>query len=237
MATKLSKEVLNMKMDHNGVQIPVGLCIKLAESTANDIELYPYLISLLFFAQGRRLNDLFRECQRLKTLHGAAPFSLPISPTISDEDDVKPCFVDRVKDIINTAATKNGKSIETNARGHSRAYIFNLNANVFSDAIEELVQMYSYNLEAYLGGDLYNVNIGKVAPFIGQVIKMNLINSDDIQQTDILFAFEEFYKNKDTVRTKLSEKLDHAGNVVLGMLGGILKKKIKAAKDAKFKTT
>ena len=66
---------------------------------------------------------------------------------------------------------------------------------------------------------------------------MNLINSDDIQQTDILFAFEEFYKNKDTVRTKLSEKLDHAGNVVLGMLGGILKKKIKAAKDAKFKTT
>ena len=154
MATKLSKEVLNMKMDHNGVQIPVGLCIKLAESTANDIELYPYLISLLFFAQGRRLNDLFRECQRLKTLHGAAPFSLPISPTISDEDDVKPCFVDRVKDIINTAATKNGKSIETNARGHSRAYIFNINANVFSDAIEELVQMYSYNLEAYLGGDL-----------------------------------------------------------------------------------
>ena len=89
MATKLSKEVLNMKMDHNGVQIPVGLCIKLAESTANDIELYPYLISLLFFAQGRRLNDLFRECQRLKTLHGAAPFSLPISPTISDEDDAK----------------------------------------------------------------------------------------------------------------------------------------------------
>ena len=73
---------------HNGVEMTVGLCIQLAENSGSDTEMQPYLVSLMFFAMGTKSQELLRECQRLKTIHGGAPLMLPATSNGSDMPDV-----------------------------------------------------------------------------------------------------------------------------------------------------
>ena len=218
-------------MHHNGVEITVGQCIGLAEGTADNTELQPYLNSLLFFAFANSQKDLFRECQRLKTIHGARPFSLPVNQPPQDDDDDKDTFIDRVKAIVNKAATKNGERIKTNAKGVAGEYKFYINANAFSAAMEQLALLYPDKLEDYLGGDLYNVNLNKVAPFIGRVIDKNVINTaQSIQRTDLYFAFEDYYKKKNSVIISISKgSKSHKNELLFNIFEMLLKQEIKRA--------
>ena len=79
-------------------------------------------------------------------------------------------------------------------------------------------------LEKYLGGTLYNVNVGVVAKFIGRVISMEIINNNLLQRVDILFAFEDYYTNATTVKNKLSDKnLSPDDKLLFGTFEGYLK--------------
>jgi hypothetical protein len=129
------------------------------------------------------------------------PSQLRGAPEVTDS-----LFTDRVKAIIRKAAEKNGQQMETSARGHVGAYIFNIDAEVFCAGIDKLVLNYKNELKEYLGGTMRNVQVTRVCHFIGHVVRMHVINDSKLQLTDMAFAFEDFYKNLDTVRKKLSVK-------------------------------
>ena len=122
------------------------------------------------------------------------------APEVSDV-----LFTDRVKNIIRKAATKNGQTIDTNARAHTGSYKYNINADVFCKSLDKMTADYSDELKTYLGGTMKNVQVTRVCHFIGQVLSMNVINDSKLQLTDITFAFADYYK-LETVKAKLSVK-------------------------------
>lgn len=133
-------------------------------------------------------------------------------------------FADRVKAIIRKAATKNGQRIESNARGNAGAYIYNIDAEAFCSAMDDLVSQYGDKLEAFLGGTMYCVQVTKVCFFIGQVIGRQIINDSQLQLADMFFAFEDYY-TKSTVQSKLSIKsCSDEEMVLLGTFEGLLRK-------------
>ena len=133
--------------------------------------------------------------------------------------------VERVKAIIRKAATKNGQTIKSNARGHEREYKFYVDAETFCKAMDDLVAGYSDKLREMLGGTLATVQVTKVCFFIGQVIRMQVINDEKLQAVDLLFAFEGYYDKPQTVQAKLGQKnTTDDQNVVLGTFQGLLKK-------------
>ena len=212
---------------HNGVEMTVGLCIQLAENSGSDTEMQPYLVSLMFFAMGTKSQELLRECQRLKTIHGGAPLMLPATSNGSDMPDVdedQESFVDRVKAIITKAAEKNNKEITSNARGRAYTYHYYINKEKFCNAMDKFAVDKPEMLEKYLGDTLHNVNVGVVAKFIGRVIDMEIINNNLLQRVDILFAFEDYYPNATTVKNKLSDKqLSPDDKLLFGTFEGYLK--------------
>lgn len=224
---RLSERLLNRKMMHNGVEMTVGLCIQLAENSGSDTEMQPYLVSLMFFAMGTKSQELLRECQRLKTIHGGAPLMLPATSNGSDMPDVdedQESFVDRVKAIITKAAEKNNKEITSNARGRAYTYHYYINKEKFCNAMDKFAVDKPEMLEKYLGDTLHNVNVGVVAKFIGRVIDMEIINNNHLQRVDILFAFEDYYPNATTVKNKLSDKqLSQDDKLLFGTFEGYLK--------------
>lgn len=224
---RLSERLLNRKMMHNGVEMTVGLCIQLAENSGSDTEMQPYLVSLMFFAMGTKSQELLRECQRLKTIHGGAPLSLPATSNGSDMPDVdedQESFVDRVKDIITKAAEKNNEEMTSHARGRAYTYHYYINKEKFCNAMDKFAVDKPEMLEKYLGDTLHNVNVGVVAKFIGRVIDMEIINNNHLQRVDILFAFKDYYPNATTVKNKLSDKnLSPDDKLLFGTFEGYLK--------------
>ena len=133
-------------------------------------------------------------------------------------------FADRAKAIISKAATKNGQRIESNARGNAGAYIYNIDAEAFCSAMDDLVSQYGDKLEAFLGGTMYCLQVTKVCFFIGQVIGRQIINDSQLQLADMFFAFEDYY-TKSTVQSKLSIKsCSDEEMVLLGTFEGLLRK-------------
>ena len=212
---------------HNGVEMTVGLCIQLAENSGSDTEMQPYLVSLMFFAMGTKSQELLRECQRLKTIHGGAPLMLPATSNGSDMPDVdedQESFVDRVKDIITKAAEKNNEEMTSHARGRAYTYHYYINKEKFCNAMDKFAVDKPEMLEKYLGDTLHNVNVGVVAKFIGRVIDMEIINNNHLQRVDILFAFKDYYPNATTVKNKLSDKnLSPDDKLLFGTFEGYLK--------------
>lgn len=146
---------------------------------------------------------------------GGKPFaSAPCSKNNSDKPTILDSapevtdilFTDRVKAIIRKAAEKNGQRMDTNTRGHAGAYIFNIDAEVFGEGIDKLLLNYKSELKEYLGGTMKNVQVTRVCHFIGHVVRMHVVNDSKLQLTDMTFAFNDYYKNPDTVRKKLSVK-------------------------------
>ncbi len=134
-------------------------------------------------------------------------------------------FAERVKAIMRKAATKNGQTIKSNARGHEREYKFYVDAETFCKAMDDLVAGYSDKLKEMLGGTLATVQVTKVCFFIGQVIRMQVINDEKLQAVDLLFAFEGYYDKPQTVQAKLGQKnTTDDQNVVLGTFEGLLNK-------------
>ena len=98
--------------------------------------------------------------------------------------------------------------------------------------MEQLALLYPDKLDNYLGGDLYNVNLNKVAPFIGGVIKKKVINTaQSIQRTDLYFAFKDYYKKKNSVITSISKSCNSNDDKLLfNTFETLLKKEIEGAK-------
>ena len=138
---------------------------------------------------------------------------------------VQETFADRLKAIMRKAATKNGQQIETSAKGHAGAYIFNVDAEAFCNAMDEMVSTYGEKLKELLGGTLNCLQVTKVCFFIGSVVRMHVINDVNLQTVDMLFAFEGYYDNLQTVKAKLGDKKASCDqNVVLGYFEGLLRK-------------
>ena len=138
---------------------------------------------------------------------------------------VQETFADRVKAIMRKAATKNGQQIETSAKGHAGVYLYNINAEAFCKAMDEMVITYGDKLKELLGGTLNCLQVTKVCFFIGSVVRMHVINDVNLQTVDMLFAFEGYYDNLQTVQAKLGDKKATSDqNVVLGYFEGLLRK-------------
>lgn len=138
---------------------------------------------------------------------------------------VQETFADRVKAIMRKAATKNGQQIETSAKGHAGVYIYHINAEAFCKAMDEMVSTYGEKLKELLGGSLNCLQVTKVCFFIGSVVRMHVINDVNLQTVDMLFAFEGYYDNLQTVKAKLGDKKATSDQmVVLGYFEGLLRK-------------
>jgi hypothetical protein len=134
-------------------------------------------------------------------------------------------FAERVKAIMRKAATKNGQTIKSNARGHEREYKFYVDADAFGKAMDEMVAVYADKLKEMLGGTLATVQVTKVCAFIGHVIRMQEINDERLQAVDLLFAFEDYYSNLQTVQARLGDRnKSDDQDVALGTFQGLLKK-------------
>ena len=134
-------------------------------------------------------------------------------------------FAERVKAIMRKAATKNGQAIKSNARGHEREYKFYVNADAFCKAMDEMSAVYADKLREMLGGTLATVQVTKVCTFIGHVIRMQEINDERLQAVDLLFAFEGYYSNLQTVQARLGDRnKSDDQDVALGTFQGLLKK-------------
>jgi hypothetical protein len=155
----------------------------------------------------------------------ASPGNLPKAPVTTITEIPVESFADRVKAIVRKAATKNGQRIETSARGNAGAYIYNIDAEAFCKAMDEMVSSYGDGLKEMLGGTMNCVQVTKVCSFIGNVIRMHVINDVVLQTVDLLFAFEDYYDNLQTVQAKLGDrKASSEQNVVLGTFEGLLRK-------------
>ena len=167
----------------------------------------------------------FSEAKTEETGDAEATASQEESVETMENHDRQETFADRVKAIVRKAATKNGQRVESNARGHAGAYIYHIDAEAFCKAMDEMVSSYGQDLQAFLGGSLNCVQVTKVCLFIGHVIRMHVINDINLQMADILFAFEGYYDNLQTVKAKLGDKKTTSDqNVLLGTFQGLLKK-------------
>lgn len=134
-------------------------------------------------------------------------------------------FAERAKAIIRKAATKNGLRIETCAKGHAGAYLYYIDDEAFCMAMDDLVKLHYQKLEEFLGGSMNCVQVTKMCSFLGHVIRMHIINDTILQMADIVFAFEDYYNNAQTVKAKLGDKkTTYDQNVLFGTFEGLLKK-------------
>jgi hypothetical protein len=91
--------------------------------------------------------------------------------------------------------------------------------------MDEMVRLHSEKLKEFLGGTLQCVQVTKVCFWIGNVIRMHVINDVNLQMVDILFAFEGYHDNLQTVNAKLGDKKKTSEqNVILGTFEGLLRK-------------
>lgn len=176
---------------------------------------------------GRQANAAFsRVRQRNAGGPVASPENLPRT-TVSTKTEMitVETFADRVKAIMCKAAEKNGQQIESRARGYAGTYIYNINAEAFCKAMDEMVSTYGDSLKELLGGSLNCLQVTKVCFFIGNVVRMHIINDVDLQTVDMLFAFEDYYENLQTVQAKLGDKKTSSEqDLILGTFEGLLRK-------------
>lgn len=113
-------------------------------------------------------------------------------------------FDSMVKAIMCKAATKNGETIKSNAKGHAGSYPFYINAEIFCRAMDEMMEKEADMMMEYLDGSPCTLYLNKVGAFIGRTISMCIINNNSLQMTDMVFAFEQLSTNESSIRTSLS---------------------------------
>ena len=95
----------------------------------------------------------------------------------------------------------------------------------FCKAMDEMVNSYGQKLKEFLGGSMNCLQVTKVCFFIGHVIRMHVINDSNLQMADVVFAFEDYYDNAQTVKAKLGDKKTTCDqNVFLGTFEGLLRR-------------
>ena len=126
------------------------------------------------------------------------------------DNDVDPitAFCDRVKDIVKSFAQMNGKEISTNAKGVAGQYVFKVDDQHFCLMMNELRTNYDYRLNDYLNGRDANgaTQLSLVCPFVGYVLSLNIINTDQLQNTDLEPVLQQYYPGKKSAITKLSAR-------------------------------
>lgn len=126
------------------------------------------------------------------------------------DNDVDPitAFCDRVKDIVKSFAQMNGKEISTNAKGVAGQYVFKVDDQHFCLMMNELRTNYDYRLNDYLNGRDANgaTQLSLVCPFVGYVLSLNIINTDQLQNTDLEPVLQQYYPGKKSLITKLSTR-------------------------------
>ena len=126
------------------------------------------------------------------------------------DNDVDPitAFCDRVKDIVKSFAQMNGKVISTNAKGVAGQYVFKVDDQHFCLMMNELRTNYDYYLNDYLEGKNAQgaTQLSLVCPFIGHVLTLHIINTDQLQNTDLAPVLQQYYPGMKSAITKLSSR-------------------------------
>ena len=124
--------------------------------------------------------------------------------------DVDPitAFCDQVKDIVKSFAQMNGKVISTNAKGVAGQYVFKVDAQHFCLMMNELRTNYDYYLNDYLEGKNAQgaTQLSLVCHFIGHVLSLHIINTDQLQNTDLAPVLQQYYPGMKSAITKLSSR-------------------------------
>ena len=125
-------------------------------------------------------------------------------------NDVDPitAFCDRVKDIVKSFAQMNGKEISTNAKGVAGQYVFKVDDQHFCLMMNELRTNYDYYLNDYLEGkDAKSATqLSLVCPFIGYALSLNIINTPQLQKTDLEPVLQQYYPGSKSAINKLSAR-------------------------------
>ena len=211
-------------------EMPVSVALLVLKYRYEDdivAALYNYAFEKQDKYVAKQTNAVFSRVRQRNTGGPvASPGNLPRTQasTVTEMTSVE-TFADRVKAIMRKAAEKNGQRIETSARGNAGAYNYNIDAESFCKAMDEMVINHGDGLKEMLGGTMNCVQVTKVCSFIGNVVRMHVINDVDLQTVDMLFAFEDYYDNMQTVQAKLGDrKTSSEQNVILGKFEGLLRK-------------
>ena len=123
----------------------------------------------------------------------------------SDMDPIT-AFCEHVKNIVKAFAQHNGEVINTNAKGVAGQYTFDVDADSFCLMMNELRTNYDYRLNDYLKGrDAEGAKqMTLVCPFIGHALSLNIINTPQLQKTDLEPVLLRFYPGSKSIKNKLS---------------------------------
>ena len=123
----------------------------------------------------------------------------------SDMDPIT-AFCEHVKNIVKAFAQHNGEVINTNAKGVAGQYTFDVDADSFCLMMNELRTNYDYRLNDYLTGrDAEGAKqLTLVCPFIGHALSLNIINTPQLQKTDLEPVLLQFYPGSKSIKNKLS---------------------------------
>ena len=236
----MSDKVLQSIIIHDEVEMTVDQCIQWIKKSSLESTRISLIDSLLFYSIGTGNPELLELCKDLKKNYCAHPYILPVSSKVSYTpsanskiskelqeaalNNQRELFIDRVKRIVIKASEQNGKILKRYARGSESEYQFYIDAGRFCDAVDKLAYEHEDKLKSYLGDDLCNINVSKVAQFIGMVVRMYIINNDLVAMKDVATAFSDYYKKESTVIAKLSNlKISDDDKLLFSTLEGILK--------------
>ena len=138
-------------------------------------------------------------------------------------------FVNMVKTIVRKAATKNGEKIVTNTRAWQGEYVFFVDGERIARMMDDLRKNYEKKIEEFLQPYQKCDGVTVVAPFIGKLLDIEELRSQDLQKSDLAFAFTPYYNNGVSAVKRMSDKLDsESAKLLLGTFQGLLRKYPKA---------
>jgi len=154
-----------------------------------------------------------------------APKKRHVAPELPPVDR----FVNRVKAIVMQAATKNGEKIVTNTRAWQGEYVFFVDGERIAKMMDDLRRNYEKKIEEFLQPYQKCDGVMVVAPFIGKVLDIEELRAQELQKSDLAFAFIPYYNNGASAVKRMSDKLDsEAAKVLFGTFQGLLRKYPKA---------
>lgn len=170
----------------------------------------------------KEFADFEEVVDETKTETSAKPQVAPDIPPVDR-------FVNMVKAIVKKAATKNGQRIVTNTRAWQGEYVFFVDGERIAKMMDDLRKNYEKKIEEFLKPYQKCDGVMVVAPFIGQVLDIKELRAQDLQKSDLEFAFTPYYNNGASAVKRMSDKLDsEAAKLLLGTFQGLLRKYPKA---------
>ena len=134
--------------------------------------------------------------------------TIDVEDRTGDDDDT----IDIVQEWVNQLKaiagqidkTLNKQIIDTRARGLPGAYAFKFNAKGFCSMLDELIEYHYSHISSYLHETRKPRGVSFVCPFLGEILKAHLFNTEKLQKCDLKDVLSRFYTNPDTAVKKLS---------------------------------